>query len=187
MAKKNRTKAIKNVAEKSVRSFFTILIVILTVLALLLAYKGFVKKERVPSVFGYSLFVIATPSMTGAIDAGDAVLIKQSDTYAVGDIVTYFPENEKISVTHRIVRTEGSRYYAKGDANSGEDPDPIKKEQIVGKVAKVIPKIGILTEWMKSSVGIVFVVAATVIIILLFVIDEKSGFETEVRFNVGED
>lgn len=158
-----------------------ILILLAAVLAITsgaLAYDKFVKKSKIPSVFGYSMLIIASPSMTGSIEAGDAIIIKNSDSYAVGDVITYFPADESISVTHRIVRMEGDKFYTKGDANQSEDPDPVLIEQIAGKVAVKLDKVGYFIEWLKSPVGIIFAATFIVLLILIIVIADKRRGKT---------
>lgn len=153
-----------------------ILILLVTVLALTagaLAYDKFVKKSKIPSVFGYSVLVIATPSMSGAIETGDAIIIKKSAAYEVGDVITYFPADEDFSVTHRIVRIEGDKFYTKGDANPSEDPSPVFIEQIAGKVTKKIDKAGYFIEWLKSPTGIIFAAIFIVLLILIMVIEDR--------------
>ena len=159
-----------------------ILILLAAVLAITsgtLAYDKFVKKSKIPSVFGYSVLIIASPSMTGAIEAGDAIIIKNSDSYAVGDVITYFPADESFSVTHRIVRTEGDKFYTKGDANPSEDPDPVLIEQIAGKVAVKLNKVGYFIEWLKSPAGIIFAATFIVLLILIIVIEDKRRGKTD--------
>ena len=159
-----------------------ILILLAAVLAITsgtLAYDKFVKKSKIPSVFGYSMLIIASPSMTGSIEAGDAIIIKNSDSYAVGDVITYFPADESFSVTHRIVRMEGDKFYTKGDANQSEDPDPVLIEQIAGKVAVKLDKVGYFIEWLKSPVGIIFAATFIVLLILIIVIADKRQGKTD--------
>lgn len=71
-------------AESILSSLWRILlgaiIAILVLVAGTLAYDKFVKKSPIPSIFGKSLLIIATPSMTGAIEAGDAIIIKKATT-----------------------------------------------------------------------------------------------------------
>ena len=155
------------------RGFLIILIAFLTVIAVTLAYDKLVNKTRIPSVFGYSLLVIATPSMSGAIETGDAIIIQRADSYEVGDVITYFPAEADYSVTHRIVRADGEKFYTKGDANPSEDPDPVFAEQIAGRVTKIIPKVGYFIEWLKSPSGIVFVIAFAGIIVAIVVLESK--------------
>lgn len=161
------------------RVMLILLAVILAISACTLAYDKFVKKSKIPSVFGYSMLIVASPSMTGAIEAGDAIIIKNSDSYAVGDVITYFPEDESFSVTHRIVRMEGDKFYTKGDANQSEDPDPVLIEQIAGKVAVKLDKVGYFIEWLKSPVGIIFAATFIVLLILIIVIEDKRRGKTD--------
>lgn len=159
-----------------------ILILLAAVLAITsgtLAYDKFVKKSKIPSVFGYSVLIVASPSMTGAIEAGDAIIIKKSDSYAVGDVITYFPADENFSVTHRIVIMEGDKFYTKGDANQSEDPDPVLIEQIAGKVAVKLDKVGYFIEWLKSPAGIIFAATSIVLLILIIVIEDKRRGNTD--------
>ena len=160
------------------RVMLILLAVILAISACTLAYDKFVKKSKIPSVFGYSMLIIASPSMTGSIEAGDAIIIKKSDSYAVGDVITYFPADESFSVTHRIVRMEGDKFYTKGDANQSEDPDPVLIEQIAGKVAVKLDKVGYFIEWLKSPVGIIFAATFIVLLILIIVIADKRRGKT---------
>lgn len=161
------------------RVMLILLAAVLAITAGALAYDKFVKKSKIPSVFGYSVLIIASPSMTGAIEAGDAIIIKNSDSYAVGDVITYFPADESFSVTHRIVRTEGDKFYTKGDANPSEDPDPVLIEQIAGKVAVKLNKVGYFIEWLKSPAGIIFAATFIVLLILIIVIEDKRRGKTD--------
>ena len=161
------------------RVMLILLAVILAISACTLAYDKFVKKSKIPSVFGYSMLIVASPSMTGAIEAGDAIIIKNSDSYAVGDVITYFPEDESFSVTHRIVRMEGDKFYTKGDANQSEDSDPVLIEQIVGKVVVKLDKVGYFIEWLKSPVGIIFAATFIVLLIMIIVIEDKRRGKTD--------
>lgn len=161
------------------RVMLILLAAVLAITVGMLAYDKFVKKSKIPSVFGYSMLIIASPSMTGAIEAGDAIIIKKSDSYAVGDMITYFPADESFSVTHRIVRMEGDKFYTKGDANQSEDPDPVLIEQIAGKVAVKLDKVGYFIGWLKSPVGIIIATAFIVLLILIIVIEDKRRGKTD--------
>ena len=161
------------------RVMLILLAAVLAISACTLAYDKFVKKSKIPSVFGYSVLIVASPSMTGAIEAGDAIIIKKSDSYAVGDVITYFPADENFSVTHRIVIMEGDKFYTKGDANQSEDPDPVLIEQIAGKVAVKLDKVGYFIEWLKSPIGIIFAATFIVLLILIIVIEDKRRGNTD--------
>lgn len=160
------------------------IVAMLVFTASVLAYDKYVKRSAIPSFFGKSVLVIATPSMSGAIDAGDVIIIEKQSSYKVGDIITYFPAADTTSVTHRIVRIEGEKFYAKGDANDSEDPDPIFKSQIAGKMVKRIPKVGIIIEWLRTWQGVAFIIAIGVVVVALVMVadgyaDDDYDEETE--------
>ena len=169
----------------SVRSIFSalwrlilgLITVFLVFVAVVLAYDKYVEKARIPSFFGKSALVIATPSMSGSIEAGDLIIITKSYKYELDDIITYFPAGEGTSVTHRIVRIEGEKYYTKGDANSSEDPDPVFITQIAGKMTGSIPKVGIIIEWLSTWQGIAFIIAVGAVVVAIVTI--ADGYEDE--------
>lgn len=159
------------------RLILGLITVFLVFVAVVLAYDKYVEKARIPSFFGKSALVIATPSMSGSIEAGDLIIITKSYKYELDDIITYFPAGEGTSVTHRIVRIEGEKYYTKGDANNSEDPDPVFITQIAGKMTGSIPKIGIIIEWLSTWQGIAFILAVGAVVVAIVTI--ADGYEDE--------
>lgn len=98
--------------------------------------------------------VVATGSMSPAIEIGDVVLVCPTDTDAleVGDIIKY--RDGSYSVIHRIVECRESEegavgFVTKGDFNNAVD-EPIGAEQIEGRVLLTVPKIGKLTIWLRE-------------------------------------
>lgn len=180
----DKRKPIAKIFSVVLRVLLYAIVAMLVFTASVLAYDKYVKKSAIPSFFGKSVLVIATPSMSGAIDAGDVIIIEKQSSYKVGDIITYFPAADTTSVTHRIVRIEGEKFYAKGDANDSEDPDPIFKSQIAGKMVKRIPKVGIIIEWLRTWQGVAFVIAIGVVVVALVMVadgyaDDDYDEETE--------
>lgn len=114
------------------------------------------------SIFaGYQSYLVQSGSMEPAIMTGDIVIIHKQNEYIKNDVVT-FKDKEGRTVTHRIIKidqTDGNQILStKGDANRSEDSDTISQEQIVGKVAFVIPKIGYLVAFSKSLPGLIIMV-----------------------------
>lgn len=156
------------------RVLLTLVIVLLVFVAAVLAYDRYIRKSKIPSFFGKSVLIVASPSMSGSIETGDLIIIEKQDSYRTGDIITYFPAGDNTSVTHRIIRIEGEKYIVKGDANLSEDPDPVYISQIEGKVTKRVRKLGILIEWMRSWQGIAFIVAVGAVVIAIAAVGRKS-------------
>ncbi len=83
------------------------------------------------SVFKMRIFKIGSGSMEPYLKVNSLIVVKESDDYKVGDVITY---NDEIGyVTHRIIDIKDNEIIAKGDANNTQD-DPITKDKVVGKV-----------------------------------------------------
>ncbi len=104
--------------------------------------------------FGYGLIVIATPSMTGAINVGDGVIYRSysGEVIEEGDIIVF--KRDKMSIVHRVVSVEydGSslRYYTKGDANEANDASFVTSSDIEGKVLLRVKYIGMPTVLLRE-------------------------------------
>lgn len=133
-----------------------ILIILVLVIVTILSNPNFKK------VFGYGILIVSSGSMFPEIDAGEIIIIKEKDTYEIGDIITSCIDN-KYLVTHRIVDIEKDKYVMKGDNNNCVDERLIEKEEIEGKVifhSKLLGKI----YYYRYYIFIVF------ILILIFLI-----------------
>ena len=91
------------------------------------------------SIFGYRLFIVATGSMAGTIDAGEIIIAKSVSptTLKVRDIITFTSNDPSIlgeKNTHRIIKIEGDRFFTRGDANQQADSLPTTSQNIIGKV-----------------------------------------------------
>ena len=105
--------------------------------------------------FQYKLLVIATPSMTGSLDVGDAVIYEEYDGDVIeeGDIVV-FTKDDQTFVVHRVVGVEyydGTLYYTtKGDANLDADDGYVTSSQIRGIVKLNLPHVGHTSLWLRD-------------------------------------
>lgn len=112
-------------------------------------------------------YVITSGSMEPAIPVGSVVISQSTDTYKIGDIVTFSPgEDKKHHVTHRIVNIEGETITTKGDANEEADMGSITMSQISGKTLFSIPYVGHAVEFAKTPKGFValIIIPATIVI-----------------------
>ncbi len=104
--------------------------------------------------FRYGTYVIATDSMTGALDKGDAAIYEKytDQTIEKGQVIA-FREGKSV-ILHRVDSIEiingTTRYYTKGDANEERDTGYITDGDIIGLVNYRIPYIGYPTIWLKS-------------------------------------
>jgi signal peptidase len=91
-----------------------------------------VQGEHHPKTFGYGFGVVLTGSMEPNLPTHSFTVIKEQDTYEVGDIITYNHYTGR-SVTHRIIEINGDEIKTQGDANNTADP-VLSREDIIGKV-----------------------------------------------------
>lgn len=130
--------------------------VLILILAVLLLYLLFVRLTGgIPSLFGYSVVRIVTPSMEPKIPVGSFVLIRRltPEKVGVGDIITFYTDDPDPTVagktiTHRVLSietTEDGKYVfqTKGDnlkTNPVPDQFPARGERLVGRyVCDLLP------------------------------------------------
>lgn len=149
---------------------------LLLLLVLWLAIDKFIIGSPVPSIFGYSTLTVETGSMSGTIEIGDMIIIKDTGEYKIGDIVTFLHEGESIPTTHRIINynSDGS-FVTKGDANNVKDTLPVTSDEIIGEVVKIYPKVGLFGSWVREE-GWLYIVAVLAIIgIGAFILKEPKS------------
>ena len=104
--------------------------------------------------FRYGLLVIATESMTGSINKGDAVIYERYDDQLLqeGQVIVFSDSNRL--VVHRIVGLEKIngvlRIYTKGDANEAPDMGFITTGDVVGIETMTVKYLGYPTVWMRE-------------------------------------
>jgi len=109
--------------------------------------------------------------MEPAIMTGDVVIVQKQSSYTLNDVVTFNDSTTGRVVTHRIieVKGDGAEFETKGDANRTGDDAVVVFGQIIGKVILVIPKIGYLVAFTKTTPGLIVLV---LIPAAIYVLDE---------------
>lgn len=147
-------------------SFYYLILAGVVIIGLLLAF------SLVPVPGNIEIKVVKSGSMEPAIRTGSIVLIKPSEIYEVGDVITFGPDTaSEIPTTHRVIAAEGegaSRTYAtQGDANNAPDPVVIRPRDITGKVLLTVPYAGYVLDFAKQPLGFALLVgvpAAAIVI-----------------------
>ena len=97
-----------------------------------------------PNYFGYTFFEVVSGSMEPTLHINDVILVKVTNkNLKEKDIIAF--NGEDAVITHRILFINGDVITVKGDNKDVVDK-PITKEQVIGKVVKVYPELGI---WKK--------------------------------------
>lgn len=133
----------------------------------LLAVLVFVLFPLLPIENNYSLKMVLSGSMEPAIKTGGVVMIKPASNYEVGDIVTYqYGRKARNLTTHRIIGQKDNEFITKGDNNNAADINPIKKEQILGKVVLAVPYAGYIANFTRSKFGLILLIFIPALLII---------------------
>jgi signal peptidase I len=101
--------------------------------------------------------VVADSSMNPALRAGDLVLLRRARNYVVGQVVGYRTASGAL-VLHRIVGRVGEGYVFQGDHNSWVDPYLPTRTQVVGRLRRRIPGVGLVIEWLRTPLPAALIV-----------------------------
>ena len=96
----------------------------------------------------FRIYCIMSGSMEPTISPGSIILVDLKTEPHVEDIVTF--QTQDTIITHRLKKQiNDQKYITKGDANHSDDPIPLFKAQIIGKVIIVIPFIGYIVIFLR--------------------------------------
>ena len=101
----------------------------------------------IPRILGYDSYVVVSGSMEPAITVGSIVYSHAVDPADIeaGDVIVFVdPVRGETPITHRVVSNDVARceLVTKGDANAGTDIDPVRYENVLGRVSMHIPYVG---------------------------------------------
>lgn len=172
------------IIKKIMQVFINVLLVLVTLLVLFLVYRIVsIKFFNKDVTLRYTFYEIATGSMEPTLNVKDFIIVKESDKYSVGDIITYKEDNSYI--THRIIKINGDTLVTKGDANNSEDKI-ISKSEVIGKVVKIIPKGGVIKEIILTP-KIIFTLLVTLVLINLCFSLTKKEDKKDIKLNKDEN
>lgn len=172
--------------EKIVNYILNVLIVIFSIVLLITLYNSIqlkIFKNSYSTFFGYSVFEIQTNSMANEIFADDWIIVKITKNVNIDDIITF--DDEGKFLTHRVIEKYGETLVTKGDANNTKDA-PIDQKQIVGKVAKILPKFGLFRKTLFDKEVLLALIGSLFIVSFIFKKDRKKN-EKKNQDNKEED
>lgn len=115
--------------------------------------------NHLPMPFGYGSAVVLSGSMEPALSVNDWIIVKNTKSYEIGDMIVFQSGGDLI--VHRVIAVDGETVQTKGDANTAPDT-PIMRSQVKGKVIACIPGAGVLIRGIQSPAGIAVILAAAV-------------------------
>lgn len=170
---------IKNKINKILSIMLNILLVLVSIIIIIGIYYIIqikILNNDYANLFGYTFFEVATGSMSPTINVGDVVIVKVGQEVTENDIIVY-KENESF-ITHRLIRKEDDKLITKGDANNSEDK-AIEESDVLGKVIKIFPQIGIWRKAILSPEVIGLIVILIIILIISLIYTSKTEEKVE--------
>ena len=143
--------------EKILKFLSRIIIIFFVIILIIVIYnliQSNIQLKSYPNILGFTFFEVATGSMEPTIDAGDVVIVKLTKEVEINDIIVYNENNNFI--THNI------------------EDNPIKENDILGKVVLTIPKVGILKKAILSPEVIMLIMSLIAFTIGLKIFRIKS-------------
>lgn len=162
---------------KILRAIYYIFLGAIALIALLLVVSAF------PITGNIKVLTVLSGSMEPGIRTGSVVVVKPSENYKIGDVITFGEISKtKTPTTHRIyeMKVQGSRpvYITKGDANNAPDQKEITGKDIIGKVLFDVPYLGYAVSAAKTPWGFAVII---IVPALLIIFDEGKKIFKEIR------
>ncbi len=148
----------------------------------LIAIGGLLLVSILPIPGNVEMKIVQSGSMEPYLPVGSLVIIKPALEYRAGDVVTFGPDTKtQVPTTHRIVeaRSEAGAqvFTTKGDANEEADPEPVARQDIIGKVIAHVPVVGYLLDFARTPFGFALLVGVPA---LMVIVDEALTIFREV-------
>lgn len=133
----------------------------------------------VPRFFGYEAYSITSGSMEPEIATGSVVYAKNvvPEEVAVGDVIVFYGGADGTAVTtHRVVDNDAGngQFITKGDANAGNDMQPVPYGSLLGRVEKSIPMLGMIFPVLADAKGKVYLLCILIAGVILRVLGSRQ-------------
>ena len=124
-----------------------------------------------PSVFGYRMYVIVSPSMEPEIKVGDMIIAEEYEGQAlsVGDVVTYLGREGEMAdkvITHKIVAIDGEKIITRGVANSVADP-AITRDDVLAVMSYKTVVLSTVYRVISTDAGFIVLILLPLIVMII--------------------
>ena len=147
--------------------------------------QGMVDPDEIPMVFGKSLLIVDSDSMTiqynsdgekisGEFNKGDLILIEKVEISDLknGEIITYLASDGKY-VTHRIIGFPGEgKIKVAGDVL--HTPEDIEEASVQGRYVRRFAGVGSFAKFMRSGWGLLVMIGIPAFIIVVFELIDRN-------------
>lgn len=117
---------------------------------------------------GIRLYHVKSGSMGEQLPVGCVCFVSTYTPYdaiQVDDVIS-FRVSEDMLVTHRAIQITEDGITTQGDENENPDPDPVTKENYIGKTVMAVPYIGEMFGFFHTEKGIIVICAGIVCLLI---------------------
>lgn len=117
---------------------------------------------------GIRLYHVQSGSMGELLPVGSVCFVSTYSKYEnieTGDVIS-FRVSSDMRVTHRAIRVTAEGIYTQGDMNKDPDPDPVTKDNYIGKTVFALPYLGTALSFFRSLSGKIVIAAFLTILII---------------------
>lgn len=151
-------------------------LIVLVAICLIFASYNFIQinvlNKSYTNIFGYTYFEIISGSMENEININDYVFVKITNKVKKDDVISFIDKD--VVVTHRVVEINDDELITRGDANNAND-NPIKKNQIIGKVVFVCKGLGLIVKVITEPIVFISFFVTVLLFSAAFSDDKKKG------------
>lgn len=118
---------------------------------------------------GIRLYHVQSGSMGELLPVGSVCFVSTYSKYEnidTGDVIS-FRVGDNMRVTHRAIRVTAEGIYTQGDMNDNPDPDPVTKENYIGKTVFALPYAGKALGFVHTLKGKIAIGLSIVILLIL--------------------
>ena len=149
-----------------------IVIITQTILGIVCIFQITILNKKYVNIFDYTAFRVATGSMKNEINTNDIIFVKLTKEVNEKDVIAF--EQDEELIVHRVISKTKDYIITKGDANNYTD-EPIKEEQVIGKVVKKI----------SSNFLVKFIITVIILSLIIYLISKiVKGKQTNERIKV---
>ncbi len=174
-------------AKKIFRILGTVFLVFLIAVVILM-FNARMSGEA-PSVFGYQIFRVSTPSMEPQLMVGDVILVKDTELEDIkkGDIITYKGEVGDFAgkfITHKVVEEpvcDNGEYMftTKGIAKESINNDPtVYGDQVLGVYLFTVPFVDKIYTFFLQPYGLMTFILVIVVLFAYELISLIVSYKT---------
>lgn len=161
------------------------LLIVLMIFVLVMKIKG-----ENPSILGFNLYYIATPSMEPTLEVGDIIVsknVKDVSKLEVYDVITYKGQVGSYKgklITHQIIEVkenDGHYSFLTQGTKEGAAVDPeITEDQVVSVMLFEIPLLGKIMKVLNNRVVFfIFIIVPLAVMLVYEVINLTKAFKQE--------